>query len=79
MATVEEGRWAELGPEMVVVPAAMAVDNGVWFRVWQGVRGLAVCAAAGAARVYVLCEPASHYYKVMTRSEWMPCLVGERI
>ena len=33
----------------------------------------------GAARVYLVCEPASHYYAVMTRSEWMPVLIGERI
>jgi hypothetical protein len=23
-------------------------------------------------------EPASYYYRVMTRSEWMPVLIGER-
>jgi hypothetical protein len=60
-ATVEEGRWAERGPELVVVPAALAVDNGLWFLVRQGVRGLAARDEAGEARVYVLCEPAGHY------------------
>jgi hypothetical protein len=29
--------------------------------------------------VYVLCEPATRYYRVMTRSERMPVLIGERI
>jgi hypothetical protein len=30
--------------------------------------------------VYVVCEPASHYYQIMTRrSRWMPVLIGERI
>jgi hypothetical protein len=33
----------------------------------------------GRPVVYVLVEPASHYYQVMTRSVWMPVLVGERI
>jgi len=33
----------------------------------------------GGERVYVICEPASHYYGVMTRSAWMPVLIGERI
>jgi hypothetical protein len=23
---------------------------------------------------FVVCEPSTRYYKVMTRSEWMPCL-----
>jgi hypothetical protein len=33
---------------------------------------------AGLDVVYMLCEPASHYFRVMTRSERMPVLVGER-
>jgi hypothetical protein len=28
--------------------------------------------------VYTICEPASYYYRVMTRSSWMPLLIGER-
>jgi hypothetical protein len=28
---------------------------------------------------YMLIEPSTHYYKVMTRCEWMPVLMGERI
>jgi hypothetical protein len=31
------------------------------------------------AVAYPLVEPASHYYRVMTRGAWMPVLVGERI
>ena len=26
----------------------------------------------------MICEPASYYYRVMTRSHWMPVLIGER-
>jgi hypothetical protein len=30
--------------------------------------------------VYVVCEPAGHYYQAMTRgSRWVPVLIGERI
>jgi hypothetical protein len=29
--------------------------------------------------VYLLIEPASHYFHVMTRAEVMPVLIGERI
>jgi hypothetical protein len=32
-----------------------------------------------AARVYMLTEPASHYYQIMTRNDRMPVLIGERI
>ena len=27
--------------------------------------------------MYLLCEPSTRYYRVMTRAEWMPVLVGE--
>jgi hypothetical protein len=55
------------------------VDRGVWFAIREGVRGVAVRDEKGRDVVYALVEPASHYYQVMTRSPWMPVLVGERI
>jgi hypothetical protein len=45
----------------------------------QGVRGLLVRDEKGEPVVYVLCEPATRYYRVMTRSERMPVLIGEHI
>ena len=63
----------------VVIPAALGLDRGVGFQVREGVRGLAVHDEQGQPVVYVLCEPASHYYRIMTRSDWMPVLVGETI
>jgi hypothetical protein len=33
----------------------------------------------GIAVAYMLCEPASHYYQIMTRSNRMPVLIGERM
>jgi hypothetical protein len=33
----------------------------------------------GIAVAYVICEPASHYYQIMTRSDRMPVLIDERI
>jgi hypothetical protein len=33
----------------------------------------------GNAVVYMICEPASHYFRVMTRSTRMPVLIEERI
>jgi hypothetical protein len=70
---------AERGAVPVVIPATMGLDRGVWFRVREGVRGVVARDESGRPVVYVLVEPASHYYQVMTRSEWMPSLVGERI
>jgi hypothetical protein len=51
----------------------------VWYAVRPGLRGVLVAYERGEARVYVVCEPASHYYAVMTRSAWMQVLIGERI
>ena len=49
-------------------PPRSAWSRGVWFRIRQGIRGLLVPDERGIAVVYMICEPASHYYQVMTRS-----------
>jgi hypothetical protein len=78
-ATVDDGYWRGLNPMPVDVPAMLGLDHGVWFRIRQGIRGLLVPDEHGAAVVYMICEPASHYYKVMTRSDRMPLLIEEKI
>jgi len=78
-ATVEAGEWNQWAAEAVDVPATLALENGVWYRVNQGIRGLLVADENGVERVYLICEPASHYYQVMTRSATMPVLIGQRI
>ena len=79
LATAEAGLWAGWGAEAVDVPASLALDNGVWYAVRQGVWGMLVRDEREEPRVFVICEPASHCYQVMTRSSWMPVLIGERI
>jgi hypothetical protein len=68
-----------LAPEPVEDPAAYGYSTGVWFRVKQGLRGLLVYTQLGEPVVYLVCEPATRYYRVMTRAEWMPVLIGEVI
>jgi hypothetical protein len=63
----------------VVVPATMGLENGVWFKIRQGIRGVLVHDERGEVVVDLMVEPASHYYKTMTKSTRMPVLVGERI
>ena len=53
--------------------------RGVWFKVQVGVRGLLVPDERGRAVAYVICEPSSHYYRVMTGSERMPVFIDQRI
>ena len=79
LLTVQEGYWRGLNPILVDIPATLGLDRGVWFRIRQGIRGLLVPDERGNAVVYMICEPASHYYQVMTRSNRMPVLIEERI
>ncbi len=51
----------------------------MWYRVRQGISGLLVPDERGIAVAYVVCEPSTHYYHVMTRSERMPILIDEKI
>jgi hypothetical protein len=78
--TVENGGWGECGVEPVVIPASMGLDKGVWFGISQGIRSLLAHDERGLPRVYLVCEPSTHYYQVMTRgSRWMPTLIDELI
>jgi hypothetical protein len=79
LASVENGLWSGFEAALVDIPASMGLENGIWFRVRQGMRGVLVQDESGEPVVYMLCEPASHYYRIMTRSDRMPVLIGERI
>jgi hypothetical protein len=77
--TVESGWWAQLAPEEVVIPASFGFTNGVCFKVNQGMRGLLVQDRQGQPVVFMLTQPATRYYEIMCRSDWMPVLVDEVI
>lgn len=78
LATVEAGGWLASGAELIDIPATMGLENGVWYHIREGIRGLLVTDENQVDRVYMICEPATYYYRVMTRSDWMPVLIGER-
>jgi hypothetical protein len=77
-ADVSAGRCCGVEAEEVVIRANRALDNDVWFDVRVGVRAVLLHDAETLV-VYPLVEPASHYYRNMTGSDWMPCLVRQRI
>jgi hypothetical protein len=77
--TLDAGGWAPWQPELVDIPATFCLEGGVWFRVRQGVRGLLVHDDQDEPAAYILCEPATRYYRVMTRSDRMPVFIGERL
>ena len=80
LATVEAGGWAPFAAEPVDVPADYGLDAGVWFGIHQGIRAVLVRDEREEPVVYLICEPASRYYEVMTRgSKRAPVLVGQII
>jgi hypothetical protein len=80
LETVRGGGWRRFGAVPVDIPARYAVDGrGGWYVSRQGIRRLLAPDERGCAVAYVICEPASHYYRVMTGSDRMPVFIGERI
>ena len=77
---LRDGSWTGIDAAEVVIPATYGLDGrGVWFLIQVGIRGLLVPDENGKAVVYVIAEPASHYYQVMTGERRMPVLIGQRI
>jgi hypothetical protein len=77
--TVEASKWGPFGVEPVDIPATSALDGGVWYGVYQGIRGLLVNDERGEPAAYMICTQASRYYRVMTGSDRMPVLIGQTI
>lgn len=77
--SLESGEWRHHHPEEVTIPACLGLEKGVWFQIKEGIRGILVKDEQSRPRVYMLTEPSSHYYEVMTRHDRMPVLIGERI
>ncbi len=80
LGTIQEGGWRHLPAIPVDIPASFGLERrGVWYLIEQGIRGLLVPDERGCAVVYMICEPSSHYYRIMTGSERMPVLIDQRI
>lgn len=75
---VKAGEWAEYKAVPIEIPANFWIANGVWCFVEQGIRGLLAPDEVGRAVCFVICEPATNYFKNMTRARWMPVLIDQR-
>ena len=78
-ASIEDGMWRNLDALPVDIPAMLGYERGTWYTIHEGIRGLLVPDERGNAVVYMICEPASHYYRIMTRSTRMPIFIEQRI
>lgn len=78
--SVQEGKWSFLHPEEVEIPCSYGLEKGTWFKVPGGaMKGMLVRDERGVPHVYMLTQPASHYYQVMTRHDREPVFVGGQI
>lgn len=76
LRSVEEGAWSKCSAECVEIPAVLGLENGVWYYIRRGVRGI-IAETPQVVAAYVIVEPASYYYRIMTRKEHMPVLIEE--
>jgi hypothetical protein len=79
LESLESGKWRWLAPEAVEIPAQFGLDQGVWFQIVQGIRGVLVNDPRERPHVYMLTKPATHYYEIMTHSDRMPDLIEQEI
>ncbi len=77
-STVEAGEWTVYHAVEVEIPATAGLRNGIWFPIRRGIRGV-LAEVGGDQAVYMLVEPSTYYFRIMTRSERMPVLIGEQI
>jgi hypothetical protein len=50
-------RWGEAELHPVIIPATLAIENGIWFHACRGIQGLLVQNEAGLDVVHMLCWP----------------------
>lgn len=80
LETIQGGGWRNTQAIPVDIPASFGLERrGVWYLIEVGIRGLLVGDERGNAVVYMVCEPASHYYRTMTGSNRMPVFIDQRI
>ena len=76
MESIAEGKWEGFGGVKVEIPCSYGLEKGVWFQVVEGLKGILVRDEKARPHVYILTQPASHYYNVMTRHDRMPVFLG---
>lgn len=68
------GKWQRYQPRMVTIPVLAGYEQGVWFGIEHGIRGVVV-----AERVFMLTEAADDAYWQMTHHQRQPCLIAQTV
>lgn len=79
VATLESGTWSMYGPEPAEILANFGLERGTWFQIKEGIKGLIIHDQQEQPYVYMLLQPSSHYYQVMTGYNKEPVFLGEQI
>jgi hypothetical protein len=66
------------GAAPVEVAATSGCAGGAWVFVREGIQGVLVPDERGWAVCFVICEPATNYFRNMTGCDRMPVLVNQR-
>ncbi|MBD3330053.1 hypothetical protein GF354_00820 [Candidatus Peregrinibacteria bacterium] len=76
MDSLKAGKWRWFEPEKVKVVASFAMVNGVWFQVREGISAILV-SGFGKKKCFILTEPSTRYFKIMTGSLRMPVMINQ--
>jgi len=72
--SLSDGRWNWLKPMPAIIPALAGYENGVWFKIDGGIRGIVVT-LNGQHRAYMLTKAATDAYTKTTDHDRMPVFV----
>ena len=74
--SLEAGKWDRLHPESVEIPAIMGREEGVWFPIEKGMKGILVKDEREVPHVFMLTQTATPEYLLMTKHERMPVFLS---
>ena len=77
--SLQAGSWRYLKPVPIVIPADFGFEKGVWFNIVQGIRGVVIRDDLGKPHAFILTQPSTRYYEMMTKRNREPVLVEQII
>lgn len=74
--SIHAGKWARFAPQSVTIPLIAGYEQGVWFTIRTGARGIVVGQGADA-RVYMVTEAADEVFWHLTHHPRRPSLIDQ--